>query len=103
MGATRIIEPWIPSAADLETKFSRQRHGKQQPSNDPDRILLVEPALSHPPSELRFLATASTSAAAESVKPSPTEAIPAAESIAAKSSTTGAIKAAALKALESLA
>src|SRR6188472_1735208 len=60
MGATSIIEPRIPSTADLETKLRRQRHRKQQPSNDPDRILLVEPALSHPPSELRFLSSSTT-------------------------------------------
>src|SRR4029077_14788932 len=102
MSATYIIGPWIPSAADLETKLRRQRHGKQQRSNDPDGILVVKPALPHSESELRFLATPSTSAA-ESVKPSPAEPITAAESIAAKSSPAEAITSAALKTLESLA
>src|SRR4029077_8832635 len=109
MSATYIIGPWIPSAADLETKLRRQRHGKQQRSNDPDGILVVKPALPHSESELRFLATPSTSAA-ESVKPSPAEPITAAppnpptpaESIAAKSSPAEAISTA-LKTLESLA
>src|SRR5690242_17694597 len=91
MGATSIIEPRIPSAADLETKLRRQRHGKQQPSNDPDRILLVEPALSHPPSELRFLSSSTTTTPFAFASASASETI-----------TTAAV-AAALKTLEPLA